>query len=104
MVSEHLNGITVRAQTHDSITFNINYRHPKWQDGFAGILESFSRPCVIRDEVFSLGWEADAGIYWADPKGVGIKSVLDLEQYINYRLLPPTKRQYLLNDALPEIA
>ena len=82
-VSERENGITIRAQTHDSITFNVRYSHSKWQDGVRGIFESFSRPCVIKGETFNVGWEADVGIKWADKAGVTVKSVEEIEKFIS---------------------
>jgi len=81
-ISEVENGITPRLQVHDSIILHINYRHPKWQDGLAGVFESFSRPCVIRDEHFNVGWEADVGVYWADKAGVEVRTVEDVESEI----------------------
>lgn len=82
-IAERLNGITARAQTHDSITFNVRYTHPKWQDGVMGIFESFSRPCVIKGETFNVGWEADVGIKWADKNGKTVRSVEDIEKFIS---------------------
>lgn len=81
-VSEALNGITIRLQTHDSIAFNVNYDHPRWEDGIAVIFESFSRPCVIRDEVFNVGWEADMGIYWADENEKKVKTLDEIKSNV----------------------
>lgn len=74
-VGERLNGITVRLQTHDSISFNVRYSHPNWRDGIAGVFETFQRPCRIRDEIFTVGLEADVGIRWADKEGITVKSL-----------------------------
>ena len=81
-ISELENGITARLQTHDSINFNICYRHRNWQKGLEGIFESFSRPCVIKGETFNVRWEADAGVYWKDKKGIKFSTIGELEDYI----------------------
>lgn len=80
-VSEVLNGITVRLQTHDSITYNVNTRHPRWMDGVAGIFETFSRPVVIKGQEFVVGWEADVGLCWADKKGIQVHNVEQIAEW-----------------------
>lgn len=82
-VSDTANGVSIRLQTHDSITYNINPRHRKWESGVSGIFESFSRPVIIKGEQFALKWEADCGIYWADPNGTHkIESVEHVAAYV----------------------
>lgn len=98
-VGEKENGITVRLQTHDSITFNVRYTHPRWQDGLTGIFESFSRPCVIRDEIFNVGWEADMGIFWADPDEVKVKTLEQVEAEVQ-KISAAASRIWLPNISL----
>lgn len=81
-IGESINGISIRLQTHDSITYNIDPRHPKWEDGVRGIFETFSRPVVVKGEEFCLNWEADVGIYWAQDDGVQVKTLEDVEYYV----------------------
>lgn len=74
-VREH--GIDLRLQSHDSLTFNVNYRHPNWQEGVAHIYESMGRPVIIRNkltgglEEFRIGLESEVGFAW----GPGLKEV-----------------------------
>ncbi len=80
--SESLNGCSLRMQTHDSLTYNVNYRHPRWADGVDNILRVMKRPIVCKGEEFSVGIEADIGFAWADKNGIEIKSVEDIEAWL----------------------
>ena len=76
-VAERLNGTSLRLQTHDSLTFNISRRHPRWREGVERIFTVMSRPVVIRNtltgglEEFVVGTETDVGLRW----GEGLKAV-----------------------------
>lgn len=77
-VSRRDHGISMRLQTHDSLTFNVNLTHSNWREGVSNIFEVLQRPVVIRNsqtgslEEFVLGIEADVGPQWG--KGMtGIK-------------------------------
>lgn len=74
MVSESLNGTSIRQQTHDSLGANINPRHKNWLQGFQNLLDSFSRPVVVHGEEFVVGMEWEASIYWAGSEGFVSKS------------------------------
>lgn len=74
-VREH--GIDLRLQSHDSLTFNVKFTHPNWQEGVAFIYESMGRPVVIRNklthelEEFAIGLESEVGFAW----GPGLNEV-----------------------------
>lgn len=63
-------GVSLRLQSHDSLTFNISLKHPNWQDGCMRVMEVMSRPCVIKNkttdriETFVVRTEAELGIRW----------------------------------------
>lgn len=73
LVGSSLNGVSVRLQTHDSITFNIDPQHPKWQTGIDDVLYSFSRPIIIHGEDVRVGIEADVSIPWGGASHNGVK-------------------------------
>lgn len=63
-------GISLRLQTHDSLTWNVNTRNSAWKEGVERILEILQRPVVIRNsqtgilEEFSVGVEGELGFAW----------------------------------------
>lgn len=69
-ISRKSYGISIRLQTHDSLTFNVGLKHPRWQEGCERIIEVMRRPTVIRNkttgvlEEFACGIEAELGIRW----------------------------------------
>lgn len=77
IVSAEQNGCSIRLQTHDSITFNIDPRHRNWHAGVENIFHSFRRPIIIHGETVRVGIEADASLSWGG-KGVGVKKADDL--------------------------
>lgn len=73
-----VNGISMRLQTHDSISFNVDPRHPHWISGLEGVFDSFRRPIIIHGEEVRVGIEADVSVHWAGKEGRQIKEVSDL--------------------------
>jgi hypothetical protein len=63
-------GISLRLQTHDSFTFNVNYKHPRFIEGCQRIVDVMRRPTVIRNKVtgehetFDVRIEGELGIRW----------------------------------------
>lgn len=63
-------GIDLRLQSHDSLTFNLNYRHPNWREGVRRIYKAMHRPVVILNsqtrefETFTVGLESEIGFGW----------------------------------------
>lgn len=64
-VDEARFGCSLRLQTHDSITYNVNYTHPNWMEGVDRIFEVMSRPVVCHGREVRVGIEADVAINWA---------------------------------------
>jgi hypothetical protein len=81
-VSAGENGVSIRLQTHDSITFNIDPRHRKWEDGFQRVMQSFGRPIIIHGEVVEVGVEADVSIHWAGKEGKTVRSLEDIHGWL----------------------
>lgn len=79
-------GISLRLQTHDSLTFNIDPRHPGWRAGVERIYRVLGRPVVIRNkltgglETFKIGLESEVGTHWGkdlmEVKGNGLEPVI----------------------------
>lgn len=63
-------GISLRLQTHDSLTWNVNRKNSAWKEGVQRILTVLQRPVVILNtqtgmlEEFSVGIEGEAGLAW----------------------------------------
>jgi hypothetical protein len=78
-ISREEHGATVRLQTHDSFTFNINYKHPNHLEGVRRIFEVMNRQVIIRNsqtgmlETFRLRTEANLGKAWG-------KNMLEIKQ------------------------
>lgn len=76
-VSRREHGISLRLQTHDSLTAMVNLRHSNWEEGVDNFFHVMNRPVMIRnsltgrEEHFALGIEADAGLAW----GNGLKAI-----------------------------
>ncbi len=76
-VSRREHGVTLRLQTHDSLTTMVNLKHPNWEEGVSRLFEVMARPVVIRNkltgqnEEFSVGIESDVGLAW----GNGLKGI-----------------------------
>lgn len=64
-VSEAQNGTTPVFQTHDSITFNVNFAHPNWREGVSNVLTVMRRPVPCKGRVIHVDIEGDIGIHWA---------------------------------------
>lgn len=71
--AEH--GISLRLQSHDSLTWNVDPRHPGWEEGVDNIYTAMGRPVLIRNkltgdmEEFRIGLESEVGPAW----GPGLK-------------------------------
>lgn len=78
LVGESINGISVRLQTHDSITFDVNPLHPQWFQGLCDVFDVFRRPVIVHGETVNVGIEADASIHWAGKEGITFKSPMEL--------------------------
>lgn len=76
-VTRRDHGITLRLQTHDSLTAMVNLRHSNWEEGVHNFFTVMNRPVMIRnkltqqEEHFALGIEADCGFAW----GNGLKGI-----------------------------
>lgn len=69
-VNEQTHGVSLRLQTHDSLTFNICLSHGNWREGVDRIFTIMRRPVVIRNkltgslEEFRLNIESGVGYRW----------------------------------------
>lgn len=78
-VREH--GIRVVRQTHDSLTFQCDARHPGLGEGINRIFTVLRRPFVCKGREFALGIDVDVGINWAhDP--VPVRGTTDVLKWI----------------------
>lgn len=77
------NGISIRLQTHDSITFNVDPRHSNWYAGLDGVFHSFNREIIIHGEPVRVGIEADVSIHWAGKEGRTVKSVAEIPAWLD---------------------
>lgn len=89
-ISRADHGISLRLQSHDSLTWNVDPRHSAWEEGVSRIFEVMQRPVVIRNkltgklEEFRINIETEVGAAWGpglkDSKNSveDIKSVLGL--------------------------
>lgn len=75
-VSELSHGISMRMQTHDSLTFNVRHTHPKWREGVKNIFTVMSRPVICKGEEFRVNIEAEVSYAWAG-NGITIKNNSD---------------------------
>lgn len=70
VISQESHGISLRLQTHDSITWDINPEHPHWEEGVEMIQTVMRRPVVIKNkitgelETFIVGTESGVGPAW----------------------------------------
>lgn len=80
-VSEETHGTSLRLQTHDSVTYNVNYRHPMWQEGVERILHVLKRPVLCKGRVIRVGIEADVAIHWGE-KVYEFEDVADIEGWL----------------------
>ena len=81
-VSEDLNGVSTRFQTHDSLTFNVNPKHPDWQEGVRRIFHVLRRPVLCRGHVIHMGIEADCQIRWAH-KMVEVRNLAEVVSWVD---------------------
>lgn len=73
-ISHSSHGITLRLQTHDSLTFNVRHTHPKWRDGVRDIFHVMRRPIVCKGEEFRVGIEAEISYQWGAKDAVTLKT------------------------------
>jgi hypothetical protein len=78
-----LNGISIRLQTHDSITFNVDPTHRNWRSGLGGVFKSFERPIIIHGEEVRVGIEADVSLAWAGKEGKTVKNVDQIPAWLD---------------------
>lgn len=64
-VNEQDFGCAMLFQTHDSITFDVDTRHPAWLEGVDRIFHVMRRPVLCRGRQINVGIEADVGVHWA---------------------------------------
>lgn len=83
LIGQDRNGIAIRLQTHDSISFNVNPMHPRWLSGLEGVFHSFQRPIIIHGEEVRVGIEADVSIHWAGKEGKTVKSVKEIPAWLD---------------------
>ena len=81
-VDEETFGTSLRFQTHDSVTYNVRYTHPAWQEGVNRILHVLRRPVVCKGRVIRVGIEADVAIRWAE-KTVTIHNVEQISNWLS---------------------
>lgn len=82
-ITESDHGVSVRLQTHDSLAFNIRWRHPNWHVGFERILACMNRPVVCKGEVFRVGIEADISYRWGGKESRTISTVEEAEKFLS---------------------
>ena len=58
-------GCSLRFQTHDSVSYCVNYKHPRWEEGVDRILTVMKRPVLSKGRLINVGIEADVSINWA---------------------------------------
>ncbi len=69
-ISESAFGVSLRLQTHDSLTFNVNPNHSRWEEGVERIQTVMKRPVIIKNkltkdiETFVVGTESGVGPAW----------------------------------------
>lgn len=81
-VSEAGHGVSMRLQTHDSIGFSIRHIHSNWREGVDRIFRVMRRPVRCRDEIFSVGIEAEISYRWGGKESVEVRSVEDIERWL----------------------
>lgn len=70
VISQESHGISLRLQTHDSITWNVDPNHPHWGEGVEMIQTVMRRPTLIKNkltgdiETFVVGTESGVGPAW----------------------------------------
>jgi hypothetical protein len=72
-------GCSLRLQTHDSLTFNVDPRRPRWREGINNILTVMERPVIINGHSVVVGVEAEMGCRWG-------KSLVKEHQMIGWDL------------------
>jgi hypothetical protein len=92
-ISPQTHGASLRLQTHDSLTFNIRYTHPRWKDGIKDIFHVMSRPVVCRDQTFVVGIEAEVSYKWAGKEGRTIGGLEGVEQWLAETPRYPSNKQ-----------
>jgi hypothetical protein len=83
LIGQDRNGIAIRLQTHDSISFNVDPKNPGWLSGLEGVFHSFERPIIIHGEEVRVGIEADVSIHWAGKEGITVKKPVDIIPWLD---------------------
>lgn len=82
LVLEPRHGCSLRLQTHDSLTFNVDPRKPDWREGINNILTVMQRPVTINGHSVIVGVEAELGCRWG-------KSLVKQHQMIGWDMVSP---------------
>lgn len=99
-ISRAEHGISLRLQTHDSLTFMVNYTHPNWREGVERIFNAMKRSVLIRNsqtggmEEFVVGIESEVGFAWG--KGLNEIKTNDLAGFEKGLELAFTEKPQLL--------
>lgn len=96
-INQREHGISLRLQTHDSLTFNCDPTHAGIREGLQNIFDVMHRPVLIRNKLtgaierFVVGTESEIGVAWGEGlhglKKDSIEEVaLSLEKYTGLAL------------------
>lgn len=83
-VTQRDHGCSLRFQTHDSVTYMVNYTHPAWEEGIDRIMTVLKRPVLCKGRLIRVGIEADVAINWADDS-VEVKTAAEAKAAIEKR-------------------
>lgn len=81
-ITEASHGISLRLQTHDSLTFNIRRTNPGWRQGVEDIFHVMRRPVLCKGQVFSVGLEAECSFRWAGKEGRVVQGVEGIDTFL----------------------
>jgi len=82
-VSESINGASLRLQSHDSYTFNISLKHPKWHESIENIFHVMRRPVYCKGETFQVGIEAEISYQWAGSESRIVTNLDQIKDFLN---------------------
>lgn len=85
-VNEKDFGVSLRLQTHDSLTFVCDSDHPNLKEGIERVLHVMRRPVVCRGRIIRVGIEADVAVHLAH-KTETIDNFGDVESWLADKFL-----------------
>lgn len=91
-VSEATHGCSLRLQTHDSLTFNVDPTHSHWREGVANIFHVMRRPVLSKGRIVRVGIEADCSIWWGKDSHE-VSGVADVESWLE------SQKEHLFREA-----